>query len=46
MLWIFQVSFEESFWKFQGNFMDISYKIYENLKSIENILRKFVRNIG
>ncbi len=46
MLWIFSVSFEESFWKFRGNFLEISYKIYENLRSTETILRKFVRNIG
>ncbi len=46
MLWIFQVSFEESFQKFQGNFTEISYKIYENLQSIEKILRKTVRDIG
>ncbi len=25
---------------------EISYKIYENLRSIEKLLRKFVRNIG
>ncbi len=46
MLKIFRVSFEESFRKFRGNFMKISYKIYDNLRSIEKILRKFVRNIG
>ncbi len=32
--------------KVSENFGEISYKIYENLKSIEKILRKFVRNIG
>ncbi len=26
--------------------MEISYKIYENLRSIEKILRKYVRNVG
>ncbi len=46
MFLIFQVSFEESFRKFRGNFIKISYKIYKNLRSIEKILRKFVRNIG
>ncbi len=40
MLRIFQQSFEEIFRKFRGN------KIYKNLRSIEKILRKFVRNIG
>ncbi len=45
-MWIFQVSFEESFQKFQGSFMEILYTTYENLRSIEKILRKFVRNIG
>ncbi len=45
-MWIFQVSFEESFQKVRENYMEISYKIYENLLSIEKILRKFVRNIG
>ncbi len=33
-MWIFPVSFEESFWKFRGTFMEISYKIYENFKKI------------
>ncbi len=37
---------KDSFRKFQGNFMEISYKIYENLRSIENNLRKFVKSIG
>ncbi len=46
MLWIFQVGFEGSFQRFWANFMEISYKIYENLRRIEKILRKFVRNIG
>ncbi len=40
MLSIFQVSFEESFRKFQGNFMKILYKMYENLRSIEKIKKK------
>ncbi len=26
--------------------MEVSYKIYENLRSVEKILRKFLRNIG
>ncbi len=46
IVWIFQVSFVESFQKFRLNFMEISYKVYENLNSIVIILRKFVRNIG
>ncbi len=46
MLWMFLVSFEGSFQNFGGNFMEILYKIYKNLISIEKILRKFVRNIG
>ncbi len=46
MLWIFQVSFEKSFRKFWGNFMETLYKIYENLRSIEKVLRKFVINVG
>ncbi len=45
-MWVLQVSFEEGFQKFWGNFLEISYKIYENLRSIEKILRKFVGNIG
>ncbi len=45
MLWIFQVSFEE-FPKIPENFMEISYKIYKNLRSTEKIFRKFVRNFG
>ncbi len=46
VLRIFSVSFVESFQKFRRNFIEISYKIYENLRSIEKILKKFVRNIG
>ncbi len=41
----FGVSFEESFEKFWENYMEISYKIHKNLRFIEKILRKFVRNI-
>ncbi len=42
-MWTFQLSFVESFRKFKG---EILYKIYENLRSNEKILRIFVRNIG
>ncbi len=31
-MWIFRVSFEESFWKFQESFMEISYTIQDQLK--------------
>ncbi len=33
------------FWGVSENSREISYKIYEDLRSIEKILRKFVRNI-
>ncbi len=46
MLRVFQGSFKESFRKFLGNFMEILYKIYEDLRSIEKTSTKFVRNIG
>ncbi len=46
MLWMFRVSFEESFQKFRGNFMEILYKVYKKLRSIEKSIRKFDRHIG